>query len=126
MIYDDKNINSIKKFINAQFKESDVTIEILKHIKCIDDPKTKEQILNDYHILPTSGHAGVNRMIKNNKKDYNWTGMQNDILKYVKNCPLCQRNKHINTKRQPMQITTTAESSFEKIFIDLVGIRRRI
>lgn len=117
----DKNINSVKKFINAQFKESDVTIEILKDIKCIDDPKTKKQIINDYHILPTSGHAGVNRMIKNIKKDYNWTGMQNDILNYVRNCPLCQRNKHINTKRQPMQITTTAESSFEKIFVDLVG-----
>lgn len=41
--------------MNVQIKEN--RVEII-------DQYTKKQILNEYHLLLTSGHAGVNRMTK--------------------------------------------------------------
>lgn len=110
-----------KRYIKELFKPTGIVVEIIEKLKKITDPNIKKIIMNDYHLLPTSGHAGINRMIRNIKKRYYWTGMQQDITSYVKNCDSCQRNKHINKKRQPLVITSTADSSFEKIFIDLVG-----
>lgn len=110
-----------KRYFKELFKPTGIVVEFIEKSKKVTDPNTKKLIMNDYHILPTSGHAGINRMIRNIKKEYYWTGMQQDITTYVKNCDSCQRNKHINKKRQPLVITSTADSSFEKIFIDLVG-----
>jgi Integrase zinc binding domain/Integrase core domain len=116
-----KNSLNNKKLLGDLFKEENIKIYVLKDKIKIEDPSTIKLLLNDYHLLPTSGHAGINKMITNIKAKYFWTGMQEDITKYVKNCTVCQRNKHINKKKQPMMITTTSSSSFEKIFVDLVG-----
>nr|CAH7768159.1 unnamed protein product [Callosobruchus chinensis] len=40
-----------------------------------------------------------------------------DLLK----CDLCQRCKDFNLNKEPLQITTTASSAFQKIFLDIVG-----
>lgn len=114
-------INNMKKYINEMFKETNIIIHVIEKAKNIEDLAVRKLILNDYHILPTSGHAGINRMLKNIKKRYYWTGLQQDIITYIKHCTICQKNKHINRKKQPMEITTTAETSFEKIYMDLVG-----
>ena len=113
------NINNLKKYMNELFK--DIRIIVIYGVIRIDDPKERKLVMNDFHILPTSGHAGINRMIANIRKKYFWTGLQTDVTEFVKQCSLCQRNKHINKNKQPLEITTTAETSFEKIFIDLVG-----
>lgn len=115
------NINNMKKKLNEMFKNMNIKINVLKELIRITDPGMKKLLLNDYHILPTSGHAGINRMIKNIKTKYYWTGMQEDVTTFVKHCELCQKNKHINMRKQPMVITSTSETSFEKIYIDLVG-----
>lgn len=68
----------------------------LKGIKRISDHDTKCVILNDYHILPTSGHAGIRRMITNIKRHYFWPGIEKDVTNFVKKCDKCQRNKYSN------------------------------
>ena len=79
-------------------------------------------ILNDLHLLSTSGHAGVSRMINNIKKYYFWPSMYNDVKTFVKRCDTCQKQKHSNYyTKQPMAITSTASFSFQKIFLDIVG-----
>lgn len=79
-------------------------------------------ILNDFHLLPTSGHAGISRMTNNIKRKYYWPGMHRDIVTYVTNCKDCQKQKHSNKKiKEEMVITTTACTSLEKIFLDIVG-----
>ena len=114
------NLNN-KKILKELFEGGNISIKILENQSKVEDPAMKRLILNDDHILPTSGHAGINRMMSNMKRRYFWTGMQNDIATYVKHCGKCQRNKHTNTRRQPMTISTTGQTSFEKIFVDLVG-----
>lgn len=94
---------------------------ILRGKKRIEDENERTIILNDFHLLPTSGHAGVRRMLNNIKRKYYWPGMEYDVARYVQKCTKCQRMKHSKHVREPMTITTTASYAFDKIYIDLVG-----
>lgn len=113
-------INIIIKELN---KLKDIPkLLILKDVLRVTDKDTKIVIMNDFHLLPTSGHAGVNRMLNNIQKYYFWPGMTNDINEYVKKCKSCQIQKHSNRQtKEPMVITTTASTAFERISLDLVG-----
>ena len=95
-------------------------IVIGKKIQVIEDEKEKRLILNDFHVLPTAGHAGVKRTLNTIKQRYHWKSMDRDVSKFIKNCSKCQKNKSHNAK-QPMRMTSTANFAFEKVFLDLVG-----
>lgn len=94
---------------------------IIKGVTKINSKDDRRVILNDFHLLPTSGHAGIRRMTNNMKRYYYWQGMDNDIIKFVKNCDKCQKQKFHRNIKQPMCITSTATTAFDKIFLDLVG-----
>lgn len=81
----------------------------------------KKVILNDFHLLPTSGHAGVRRMMNNIKRRYFWPNMERDVKDFVRKCDKCQRQKHSLPTKQPMQVTTTSNSAFDKLYLDIVG-----
>lgn len=81
----------------------------MKRVWCDDEKKV---IMNDFHLLPTSGHAGMRRMVNNIKKYYFWPNME---------CLKCQKQKHFLPTKQPMAITTTAESAFDKVYLDIVA-----
>lgn len=81
----------------------------------------KQLILNDFHMLPTGGHAGINRMFNNIRKYYFWNGMKKDVENFVKRCDDCQKCKYSLNKKQPMKVTTTAMTAFQKVMLDLVG-----
>lgn len=124
IIKDKCNGNKIKSLVQAAKKVSPVSPRYLitKNILRINDCEQKRVILNDFHLLPTSGHAGVNRMLNNIKRHYFWPGLSNDVKQFVKNCQQCQYHKHSNKHiRQPLTITSTAHSSFEKISLDIMG-----
>lgn len=72
-------------------------------------------------MLPTGGHAGINRMYNNIKRYYFWVGLRKDVESFVKKCDDCQRFKHFRPNIEPLTITTTATSAFQKIYLDLVG-----
>lgn len=94
---------------------------IIKDVERIDDVDDRRVILNDFHLLPTSGHAGIRRMLNNIKRYYFWPGMASDIKKFVLKCPQCQKQKYTVQVKEPMAITSSAHSAFEKIFLDIVG-----
>ena len=85
-----------------------------KYIKNLSD---REVILHENHILPTAGHAGMNKTYKKLKRFYYWPTMLQDVKEMVTNCNKCQRMKYHNTIKPQMQVTTTAESAFGKIYI---------
>lgn len=109
-----------KKLINRSSKTK-TKICIIKDVKMIDDFETRQLILNDFHNLPTGGHAGINRMYNNIKKYYFWNGLNKDVNDFVKRCDECQRFKYCKVNKEPMVITTTASYAFQKVALDLVG-----
>lgn len=113
-------LKELLKVLN-EFKKNNIKLTIIKNIQPITDLETRQIILNDFHILPTGGHAGVNRLYNNIKKYYFWTGLRNDVQNFVKKCDDCQRYKHSRPHIEPLTITTTASTALQKIFLDLVG-----
>lgn len=112
-----KDIGKLKH----EILESAIKICVIKDLQKIEDKELQQLILNDYHTLCTGGHAGVNRMYNNIKTRYFWSGLKKDVQKFVKRCDDCQRYKYSKPNKEPMTITTTANTAFQKVFLDLVG-----
>lgn len=121
-IIKDSSIETGSCSINPKLScSSSLRLCIVKGTQRVDDNETKKVILNDYHLLPSSGHAGINRMLQNIKKRYFWPGMSKDVSNFVTKCDSCQRYKHSKHVKEPMVITSTATTSFQKIYLDIVG-----
>lgn len=85
-------------------------------------------VLNDFHLLPTSGHAGI-RMTNNIKRRYFWPGIDKDVLDFLKKCSICQKTKYSKYTKQPMTIgpfcpqhTTTYD---DRCFSKDLGLRTK-
>lgn len=113
-------INEIHK-LSKLFKSKKIKISILRDVITIDNPETKQLILNDFHLLPTGGHCGINRMYNNIKKYYYWKGLFKSVESFVRRCTDCQKYKYSKQHIEPLTITSTARVAFEKIFLDVVG-----
>lgn len=126
MMKDEKSTEFLKSLRQLSITNKDILktgprICIVNAVRKITDNETKKLILNDFHILPTSGHAGINRTYNNIKKFYFWPGLKTDVEKFIKTCDSCQRHKHVKPVRQDLTITSTATSAFHKIYLDIVG-----
>lgn len=107
--------------INNREKWTGPRLNILRGIKRVLDKDEKTCILHDFHMLPSSGHAGVRRMVNNIKGKYFWSGMEQDVRNYVSKCSKCQLSKYSRNTIEPMEVTTTASKGFEKIYMDIIG-----
>lgn len=119
-----ENILFIKELLNTIKCIKDWTgppICVIRGVKRISSDEEKQYILHDYHLLPTSGHAGVRRMINNIKRLFYWPGLERNVKDYVRKCIKCQKMKHCRYFKAPMEITTTASHAFDKIYLDTVG-----
>lgn len=124
IIKNKSNETFIKKLlteVNKDNKRSGPRICIVNDVKRIDNKDDRRIIINDFHLLPSSGHAGIRRMSNNIKKYYYWPGIDNDVQEFVKRCDKCQKQKHSLPIKEPMIITSTANTAFEKVYLDLVG-----
>lgn len=124
IVKDVENVNFIREIceeVNSIKNWSGPRICIIRGIKKIIDENEKKFIINDFHLLPTSGHSGMRRMVNNIKRRYYWPGIEKDVQEFIQKCTKCQKMKHSRYIKEPMQITTTATSAFDKIFLDLVG-----
>lgn len=118
-----RNKGSVKlvKQMAKRFVNTDYQFIFVNEQKVIEDLKEKRIILNDFHHLPTGGHAGVNRMFNNIARRYTWVGLYKDIEAYVAKCLQCKKCKIYRHMKAPLEITSTATESFQKVFLDIVG-----
>lgn len=114
-------IASIIQEINKNKKWSGPRILVIKGVQKINNIDDRRVIINDFHLLPTSGHAGIRRMTNNIKRYYFWPNMEKDIRDFVSKCSQCQKQKYSINIKQPMEITSTAIAAFDKVFLDIVG-----
>ena len=50
-------------------------------------------LLHECHSATISGHVGKNRMLHLLRSRYYWPGMTTAAIKYIRECPVCQRQK---------------------------------
>lgn len=113
-------LNDLSKFKN-EIKKSKLKITVISKNQHIIDREVQQLVLNDFHLLPTGGHAGVKRTYNNIKKYYFWTGMRKSVEDFIGRCDDCQRFKHSKVHKEPLTVTTTASTAMQKVFLDLVG-----
>jgi hypothetical protein len=88
--------------------------------KLTEDRKGK--IISEMHNCPVGGHQGIQRTIERIKLYMSWPGLEQVVVNFVKNCKICQVNKGTRPKiRQPLEITDTRSSPWDKIYLDVVG-----
>ena len=80
------------------------------------------QILQEFHDSKVGGHSGHFRTYKRISGILYWEGMEKQILDYVRQCDVCQRNKHQNLLPagllQPLPIP---ENVWSDISMDFIG-----
>lgn len=109
----------LKRLTREIFKNGSVAISIYQN-RTIEVTETENinEILKAYHNSLLGGHAGISRYVK---RFYNWPTLTEDVKAYVRNCPTCEKTKVNKLTRSPMQIRSTADEPFHKIYIDFVG-----
>jgi hypothetical protein len=60
-------------------------------------PKIKAQVLQFVRSDPMAGHSGYEKNIQREKRDFYRKGMRKEIKRFVRECDVCQQNKHKNT-----------------------------
>lgn len=103
------------------FRPLDTEVAIyLNKIVELKEREDIDKILKLYHD-GALGHVGSERLQKTLTRFFTWNGMSNDIKKYVKNCPTCEKTKTVRNTKIPMQITSLGEVAFDVVFCDFVG-----
>jgi len=51
-------------------------------------------LLHEYHTTPTGGHAGVNKTLAHLSENFSWSGLRDDVARFVANCVDCQLTKY--------------------------------
>ncbi|KAK9296901.1 hypothetical protein QLX08_009211 [Tetragonisca angustula] len=106
-----------------QFICRDKPVEIIQ--LAIEPPKTytkeeKLQIIKENHDL--NEHIGETKTLERIKLKHHWTGMDDEVTEYIKNCKTCQTNKLTRIRpREEALISDTPENPNDKIALDIIG-----
>jgi len=84
--------------------------------------KIMEQLLKEGHYTPYSVHPGGDKLYKDLKCNFWWSGMKKDVAEFVAKCLNCQRVKAERSKQkgllQPLEIP---QLKWDSISMDFVG-----
>lgn len=103
---------------------ADVPTKILACTNDREDPPINDRhsIIEELLASTIGGHKGVTKTYPRAKQKYHWPNMRRDIQIFISKCRNCQLKKLVRTKtRQPMTITDTPGTAFEKISMDIMG-----
>lgn len=112
----------VREFLGHRFTESTTKIIICRNEVAIPEPADRTRIIREYHASAVGGHKGVTKTYNRIKNRYHWPKMKAGIQTYIQNCKECQLKKLVRVKpRQPMVLTDTPGTAFEKIAMDVMG-----
>jgi len=57
-----------------------------------------EPLLHEFHSTPTGGHMGITKTLAHLSDNFTWTGMKDDVRKFVLACKDCQQTKSDHRK----------------------------
>ena len=108
-------------FSQVYFK-TDIDITVYTATLIYVPSEKREEIFDLMHVSPLWGHSGVTKTVHRIKQKYFWENLKEDIRKRIQFCINCQLKKLTRVKvKQPMHITDTPSTVFEKVAMDIVG-----
>lgn len=81
----------------------------------------RAEIFYECHDRKEAGHLGVAKTHWRIARLYYWPGMYQETLRYVRNCPTCQRNKPPNTPPRGQMHTRYVQKPWECVSADIMG-----
>ena len=116
-------VEEAKKGLQSEFKVNKDGILRFRGIICVpDDPKVKNQLLEEAHRSKYTMNPGSTNMYQNLCGKYWWNNMKREIAQFVLRCLVCQQVKAEHQKTagtlQPLPIP---EWKWEHITMDFVS-----
>lgn len=119
---DDFKWNTIFDYIRKALIGFSIKLIICHGIVKIPDVEKRKSIIEESHSSIVGGHKGVTKTYNRIRQNFYWNNLKLDIQNYINHCLQCQIKKLVRVKtKQPMLITDTPYSAFEKISMDIVG-----
>ena len=111
----------MKSIFDSIFSNSTTKIIVCNGITQYPTKEQRTHLIEEAHSSASGGHKGVSKKGRIRQKFF-WENMKVDIQKYIPACLQCQLKKLIRVKaKNPMVITDTPTTAFEKISMDNVG-----
>ena len=108
--------------LRLAFLGSLVKIIVCHNVIQYPERKEREKILKEMHSSAVGGHRGITKTYNRIRQHYYWENMKLDIQNFIQQCLQCQLKKCVRIKtKQPMVITDTPGTSFDKVAMDIVG-----
>lgn len=119
---DDIPWSQIQNIITRILHDQNISITICKGVVSTPDNSLRLAIIQENHSSATGGHKGMTKTYQRIRQNYFWDNMKRDIQEYINQCRNCQIKKLTRIKtKQPMVITDTPGSAFDKVALDIVG-----
>ena len=112
----------IKLIFDLDFANSLAKIIVCNGITQYPTAEQRSQLIEEVHSSALGGHKGVTKTYNRIRQNFVWENMKVDIQKYIQGGLQCQIKKLVQVKtKNPMVITDTSTTAFDKISMDIVG-----
>jgi len=119
---DKQNWEDIFEQIRKSIIGISIKIIICHGMVSIPEIEKRKDIIEEAHTSAIGGHKGITKTYNRIRQNFYWENIKADIQNYIEQCLQCQIKKLVRVKtKQPMIITDTPFSAFEKVSMDIVG-----
>ncbi|KAL6424939.1 hypothetical protein ACFW04_010072 [Cataglyphis niger] len=120
--FDDLPWHYIIGQIQGYLRDLPVHITVCKNLVRTPPFEQREALITENHSSAHGGHKGITKTYNRLRPHYYWKNMKKDIQNFIQRCRQCQLKKLTRIKtKQPMVITDTPGSAFDKVSLDIVG-----
>ena len=112
----------VKSTFDSIFSNLTTKIRVCNGITQYPTKEERTHSIQEAHSSALRGYKGITKTYSRSRQKFVWENMKVDIQKYIQGCLQCQLKKLIRVKiKNPMVITDTPTTAFEKISMDIVG-----
>ena len=104
------------------FKNEVLKMTFYNKIFKVPLPENRLQVVKETHGN-MHGHKGIYKTHARLATEFFWSGMKDDVEKFVRSCIECQTKKHTRVKtKMPMVLTKGGNGASERLAIDICGL----
>jgi hypothetical protein len=80
-----------------RYRVIDDIIYYKDRIYLVPESQLKDKIMHATHNSPLAGHPGYLKTYRKIRERFTWKGLKTDVLRFVRECNICQQNKAKHT-----------------------------